>query len=402
MKRPRATSIGWGVLLLALVLRVGWVLLAWQRHGAELTYSDETLHWQLAENLVHQGALVSGDGRYVARMPGYPLFLAAFAWAGSVGVLLARLGQCLIGALTAWAGWRLASCAFGRRAGVLAAVLLAVDPYEIFFCNLLLTEVLFTLIGVGLVAATWSWLRRPAGAGWMAVATVAVLGDLAIMTRPSSAGWVVLTWLVLLFGDGWRPRALLRVLACAGVLGALLLPWGLRNRAVVGHWAWLSANGGLTLYDALGPQADGSSDQSFLEQMPGLAALGEVERDQRLAALAIEQVRRDPWRVLRLAGVKFLRTWSLVPNVAEYRSGPAALVSAVFSGVVFLLAAGGLWRAARRRPRQMLVLWLPVVYFTIVHCVFIGSLRYRIPLMPMIEITAGAVLARGRAMRFRR
>jgi hypothetical protein len=111
--------------------------------------------------------------------------------------------------------------------------------------------------------------------------------------------------------------------------------------------------------------------------------------------------------VLELAWIKFLRTWSLTPNACEYRGGLTALASAVFTAITLLLALVGLLRTLARpnstaiplrdRRRLHLLLWLPVIYFTLVHCVYIGSLRYRVPLMPFLEISAAAAWVQSRA-----
>ncbi|MFQ5807269.1 MAG: hypothetical protein ACE5I3_12540, partial [Phycisphaerae bacterium] len=226
----------------------------------------------------------------------------------------------------------------------------------------------------------------------------------ALMTRPSAAGWIVLLWLVLWLFDAQRPRGTRRLTLYVGVLAACLLAWGLRNRAVIGAPAWLSTNGGVTLYDAQGPQADGSSNQAFLNELPELAGLNELERDRKLRQLAVEQMRKNPARALRLAWTKFLRTWSLVPNVSTYRAGITGVVSAAFTAGVLFLAFVGLLRTlsrknppaaeSRNRRRLQALLWLPVVYFTLLHCVFVGSLRYRVPLMPFVEIAAATALVR--------
>ena len=382
-----------GVLVFAAAaaLRVAWVLVRWSQAGAALEFSDEQLHWQLATNLVEHGTLVSDDGRYAARMPVYPLFLALFAWLGEVGILLARLAQALLGAATAWAVFRLADAALGRPAACVAGALACCDPYTIFFTNLLLTEVPFTLIAVGLVASAWRLIAQRSERDRLAVVGLALLGSAAVLTRPSAAGWIVLLWVVLCLLDAKRARATRRVAVCAGAVVLALVPWGLRNRAVLGSFAWLGTNGGVTLYDAQGPQAKGDSDQSFLQQMPELAGLGEVERDRALRRLAVEQMREDWGRVLQLAGVKFRRTWSLTPNVGAYSGGVAGFVSVAFMLAVLMAVVVGLWRT-RRKWKLHVLLWLPVVYFTLVHCVFIGSLRYRVPLMPFVEITAAAAL----------
>ncbi len=379
------------VFVAAAVLRVAWVLVRWYQTGPALEFDDEQLHWQLATNLVEQGTLVSDDGRYAARMPMYPLFLALFAWLGEVGILLARLAQALTGAATAWAVFRLADAALGRRAAWVGGALACCDPYAIFFANLLLTEVLFTLIAVGLVASAWRLTAQRVERNRLAVVGVALLGAAAILTRPSAAGWIVVLWIILWCFDSSRVRATRRLGLYVLTLGILILPWGLRNRIVLGHPAWLGTNGGVTLYDAQGPQAKGDSDQSFLQQMPKLAQLDEVERDEALRRLAVEQMRKDWDRVLRLAGVKFQRTWSLTPNVGSYRGGVAGFVSAAFMLAVLVATAVGLWRT-RAKWKLHLLLWLPVVYFTLLHCLFVGSLRYRVPLMPFIELTAAAAL----------
>ena len=83
----------------------------------------------------------------------------------------------------------------------------------------------------------------------------------------------------------------------------------------------------------------------------------------------------------------------------------AAGVSVAFTTVTLLLAFVGLARAFGRRDtastasrrRLHLLLWLPVIYFTLVHCVFVGSLRYRVPLMPFVEIAAATAFVQTRA-----
>lgn len=398
MKRPLPDS-GWLWFGVALVLRVGWVTYAWVADGGQLTYDDEHLHWQLARNLVDHDLLITDDGRFAARMPLYPLFLALFAWWESYGVLAARIGQALISAATVAVAHRWARAASGRRPALAVGLLVAVDPFAVFFANLLLTETLFAFLAVGLSACAWRVLETRLG-DRAAFIGLALLGPAAVLTRPSAAAWLPLLWLVVLLAH--RNRAGLRgVLICAAVCAALLLPWGLRNKVVLGSFAWLSTNGGATLYDAQGPQADGSSNQDFLRQRAELRDLGEVALDRTLRKLAWRQVRADPGRALRLAGVKFLRTWSPTPHVAEYRTGWTAAVGAAYTVVVLLAGVAGLLRARRGALRYQLVVWLPVLYFTLLHCIFIGSVRYRVPLMPFVALAAACMERRPEAPRLR-
>jgi 4-amino-4-deoxy-L-arabinose transferase-like glycosyltransferase len=402
-------GLGVAIFTAALLLRVGWILACWSKTGPTFEFPDEELHWQLASNLVNQATLVSDDGRYAARMPLYPLFLASFAWLNETGILMARLAQAVLGAATAWIAYSLTRKAFDRRAAAVAGALICFDPYAVFLANLLLTEVLFGCLALGLLACTWPLITHATRPARAATLGVAVLGAAAVMTRPSAAGWIVLLWIVLWLFDAQRWRAAGRLTLYLAVLAVCLLAWGLRNRAAIGASAWLSTNGGVTLYDALGPQADGSSNQEFLNNLPELAGLDEVGRDHKLRELALEQIRKDPTRALSLTWTKFLRTWSLRPNVSDYRGGAAGAVSAIFTAGVLLLALAGVVRAFirrnrpavefRNRRRLHVLLWLPVIYFTLLHCVFIGSLRYRVPLMPFVEIVGATAFVQAQRER---
>lgn len=383
--------MSWCVFWLALALRIAWIGWRWVQVGAQLEFPDEQIHWQLASNLVHHGSLVTDDGRFVARMPLYPLLLVPFATLADSGVLAARLFQALLGAFTAWLCARLASAAFPSR-GWIAGLLAAGDPFSIFFSNLLLTETAFMPIAVGLTACAWRLAIEPDGRQLGLVSLVGVLSSASIFIRPAALPWVVSVWGVLLLMDRFRFRTLARVGLFVVVLCVALIPWGLRNRAVVGGFAWLSANGGVTLYDAQGPQADGSSNQAFLHKLPELAGLGEIELDRRLERMALDQMRHDPGRIAQLALVKLGRTWNPLPNVVEYRAGSSALVGATFTTVVLAAAILGVIRVLTTRlksaavSRWLLLVALPVLTFSLLHCIYVGSVRYRVPLMPFIEM----------------
>ena len=110
-------------------------------------------------------------------------------------------------------------------------------------------------------------------------------------------------------------------------------------------------------------------------------------------------MKSDKPRVLQLAWTKFLRTWNPIPNFQGYRQLAIAAVSALFTIAVLLLAV---FATVRVRHRLLLWIWLPVLYFTLLHCIYIGSLRYRVPLMPLLSIAASAAFAPRQAVENRR
>jgi hypothetical protein len=182
---------------------------------------------------------------------------------------------------------------------------------------------------------------------------------------------------------------LLGPLVSLAVIPAALLPWAVRNARVAGDFCWLTHRGGVSLYDGVGPQATGKSDLAGVYRMPAVQGLGEVEWDRYFREKSWEQIRADPGRVARLALVKINRTWSPVPNADEYRSRLIRMVSAGWSIPTWTLALIGIWML-RRRPGLVFALLMPALYFTLMHALFVGSVRYRLPALAVTSTLAAS------------
>ena len=103
-----------------------------------------------------------------------------------------------------------------------------------------------------------------------------------------------------------------------------------------------------------------------------------------------------PAAVARLALVKLGRMWNVWPNQAEFRDWPLRLAVALTYGPAMLLAIAGTWQF-RRIGWTLGLLWLPALYLTLLHMVFVGSIRYREPAVMVLLAPAAACLTAGRA-----
>jgi len=100
---------------------------------------------------------------------------------------------------------------------------------------------------------------------------------------------------------------------------------------------------------------------------------------------------RESGRVVELAAAKFLRIWSPWPNAAEFRSTTLRLMLMVSFVPAMILAAIGTYRSWEQ-GWIVLLLWLPAIYFTLLHMIFVSSIRYRQPaLIPPLVLAAVAV-----------
>jgi hypothetical protein len=387
--------------LLAAALRVGWVShrFAGDQQWGEMAYPDEEAYVNVARSLAAGEGLRDEFGYRATYMPAYPGFLSIFSdlpkpW------LWARITQALLGALAAplafllaweWARLSRAGLSFQhfgiKEDGIamLAGLAVCFDPFLIFFSGLLLTEVLFT------VTLLLAWLfvlpmsrptirLRPSQA---VAAGICLWGS--IMIRPSAAILVILVPLAVIICRFFKRDSIMAAFVMVAVVFLGLFPWAFRNRLVLDEWVWLTTRGGISLYDGLQQGATGASDLAHTKTMPAVQELNELQWNRFFRNRALGMLRNDPWRVAELAWTKFLRTWSLTPNVEQYRTGPVALLSAAWTGFLLITAAVGWW-FRRRAVRSWILLLLPVVGFTLLHTIFVGSVRYRIPIMPMMMV----------------
>ena len=81
-----------------------------------------------------------------------------------------------------------------------------------------------------------------------------------------------------------------------------------------------------------------------------------------------------------------------MPLSAEFGGKPLyKLAAAAYSIPLLTLSVVGLW-ASRFPLSARLFLLSPILYFTMIHAVSVGSLRYRVPTEPLLAVLAAAGL----------
>ncbi|HEY1068228.1 MAG TPA: glycosyltransferase family 39 protein [Pirellulales bacterium] len=383
-------------------------------------FGDSDSYWRLAETIRDGRPYEYGspDAR-VFRTPGYPLVLAGWLslWPnGEPPVYWARVLSAVCGAAASLAVYWLGRAIHSRFAGLVAAWLTAIHPEAIGLGVFVLSEApfhpLLVLVVLYLVRAHQSaplGLRSAAGFGALA----GLSAGAGVLMRPSLLLFLPFTAVVVgaasLFSassrtDRRRSLATAAAIYFASFVGLALVmaPWWIRNEIVVGKFVPTSLQVGVSLYDGLSPTATGASDLSFVPTMTkkfrdewtrdGRPGVFEVELDRWFRDESLAWANAHPARVAELAWIKCLRIWNVLPNEPGLSRGPLKIVVAI--GLVSLLglAVVGAWklRGVGIAPR---LLWLPAVYFTLLHMVFVGSLRYRQPALVVLTALAGAGVA---------
>jgi hypothetical protein len=405
----------WVVLAVAAALRAAVV--AWL--GDTVPYSDYFYYHEA-------GRMQAADWRFLFRHetvvqyaklnwwpPGYPLFLAGLYALFGPDPRVAAWTQVGLGVAVCALAMAIAGRACGRRSGLAAGWIVALDPTLVFTTNLVAAENLFVpLVTAGLwCAGTARTPRRFAAAG-------ALLGAASLVR---AAGLcipvVVATWAWRRAAGRNAPRLAAPLAVLIGAF-ALIAPWTVRNAVVAGHPALVCFGGGLNFYFGHNDVAIGYRD---LASTP-LAGLGDAAAiDRRGVRLGLESLQRHPFgfvtRGVRKVGSLFAPPADALHANTAIESPPAAaaadddarrarrerkerllhgpftVLAAVHVYVLVAAAAVVLVRRRRRVPDEIrLSGWIAAAWVA-VHIVFWAQPRFRIPLDVPLALVAAAGLA---------
>ncbi len=367
-----------------------------------LIEGDADGYWQLGKKLAagDEYALYEPPRR-ILRMPGFPVLLAACQRVFGDDTFPVRCVLAVIGTLGCWGAYLLGRDLVDAQVGLWACAATSLSPPLVVFSPLLLTEMTFSTL---LVFSIWMLVRlcqtqEPgqthksartrllSAARWQLAAVAGLWMAAATYVRPT---WLPIAGVgavaIVAFGRFRWPRlaeaALLLFVCCVA-----LLPWTWRNYRVSGHAIPTTLWVGPSLYDGLNPGATGDSDMTFFDQENLISRMSEYEMDQEYRRRAWAFVAANPGRTLELAVIKAGRYWSPWPNGQQFQQplpqfGLLLTTLPLYAGML-----AGIW-LKRRDPLFLLATLGPVIFFCLVHMLFVGSIRYRLPAEPTMWVAA--------------
>ena len=375
-------SVVKAIVLLAVVARLAAVLAL----GDGFHFTDEADYADAARRLLGG----EGFGASYQRVPGYPMLLALLGVAAPSSLLWLRLAQAAVAGIGAALVFLAAERLIGRPAAIAAAAVYALDPLLVVSAGLLYPEAVAALLLTGAVVLMWEASRR-ASVSHAALAG-AVLGILA-QFRPAGLAVVPLLAAWLYFATpGPRMQRLTQLIAVGLACVLVLVPWTYRNYQVHGRLVPVSlvgTKGGTVPTDA-------------------------IER-RGMAAAIVGRALDDPAGLAARMVAEFGHFWEFAPSRmvsddAETRAAlhqadprlsadPAVprtlrdLVSAATFAIELAFAVGGMIVLWRTRRREGVMLVVVVLGYALAHSLFIGKLRYRITVLPLVFMLTGAGVA---------
>lgn len=397
----------WGILAVALGLRVAWVLYATRSPTSPIGSGDPYFYYRYAKQLAAGHGYNGLNGKPTAYYPiGYPLALAGLFWVVRHTPLphdlpmAASLAQAVLSTASVGLVFIVARRIFGAPAGLLAAATLALFPNIIFYVSSMETETLFIFLVLVCVAilVTHDW--SVGAPSWRRLLVFGAALGASALVKPFSVPLLAgLALVLLLMGTGWR-----RMLAAVGVAGAafvvVVTPWLVRNEVRM-HTLAFSTNMGDTLCI---DRYVGSNGRFHFVDKPYCASAREPEaqRNRDNIRIALRFVAHHPGLELRLIGKRFWYMMEndrggLQPTRSFMSSGARHALSRIADGYYFAALAVAVLGlplfVVERRPDRLFTLTAIATVLGVPLTLW-GATRFHMPLLPFVAIAAGAAIAR--------
>ncbi|MDR1508462.1 MAG: hypothetical protein LBS53_02355 [Synergistaceae bacterium] len=369
-------------------------------------FPDENFYIGEACSIAETGSLV-GYGFYRAfGMPLtgmiYSIFYKLFG-GGAVFIRSVRIFQAFLHILTAIGGASIAYSIFKNRCTALI-VLFAVIVYPslLAYQATTMSETIFTFFLVWGMAFLYMWRG---GCDKIFVAAVFTM-MLSLYTK------AVITTLIpvliaarsLFVTDSWRERVKYTLISCVLFI-VCVTPWWIRNWSVFGEFVPFTTSASWNLYLGNNPVnkhvgVDWNTDVD-LEKVREIHALNdELLISKAFSEEAKSYIMANKAEFVRNAWLKFKRFWNFQSN---YEGDKYSLAFRLYN-LSLLLSWGiacplGLFSVflSRKKWKELLPIFLLVLYYTFIHIVVIASLRYRLPIEPFFIILGADCLTRLRS-----
>jgi 4-amino-4-deoxy-L-arabinose transferase-like glycosyltransferase len=392
-----------GLAILAVMSRLAWIFWgAWSGGDvAEYVTLAKNLAFNHVFSLSPEGAASIVPTSH--RPPLYPALIATLWWGDSVPATAVMILQAILGAGTIILVYLIARDRFSRTVALIAGICMALGPMSGHYVAGLMTETLFTFL---LTFGFFLWGRKR-------FAWTGFFFGLAMLTRMTLTPFLLLLLLLPLL-PAWRRHWRAHVLI---FLVAMAVPsvWVIRNAIVFSRFIPVASSGYGTnllfgtietkLFDDDVWTAVLSDPVTKVELRDGA---GEGEADRVLLQRAIQRIKADPLRWLRVrvkqyprlfmdSGDYLLGSSNVAINQAwRERRWPVILTKAAFmlgNLLFFGLAALGII-VERKRFVSLAHLTLFPVFLTLVHLPLWIEARYAVPMIPLAAILAAAGLVR--------
>ncbi len=379
-------------LLIAILFGALIVRLAFSVYEPPTLAGDSAYYHSIAENLLRgQGYSRNGVEPTRFRTPTYPVFLATVYLLFGHSLKAVVYVQAFLGALTCLLTYFLANYVFGRRSGLIAALIVASYPALVYYDNRILRESITTLLLIGsvLMVVDRPQLQRSTSRLLVTGALLALL----TLCRPEML-FVSCVIIYLVARPFRHPRFLRQILLILLPISMVWIPWTVRNYVTFGTLSPVRTSLGGALWfgsrwaDIGGDDHTPEARQALQKETREIADVPEASIERRFQEEAFLDMRERPAWYLHMIWRKLTFFWKDANGVN--RTLPAIhpllarTVNAYYYSLILLALVGAI--AGRRRSDWVMPLVGVIFTFMMTYVLLHVRNRYRVPVLPFLFV----------------
>jgi len=416
------------ILLLAFVIRIGFFvsLQPWNKEVVDkaIIVSDGIGYHHLALSLLSKKSFEDFDA---FRTPGYPLFVALMYGISAGSVWFVLLIQIFLNLISVLLVYKIALTLFSRKIALLSAFLFAIDIHQALFAVTLLTDTFFVFLFLASVLYLCKSIKEN---DFSSLCLSALFLGISTLVRPISFLFPLVAVIFILV----LCRLTLKMrLVYALVFGLIFIiaisPWLIHNYAKYGEAKLSSISGyNLLFYNVAYTEVykTGKTIEQVTGEFNALAIKQGIDTTDRYlfknstiyADIAHRYIKdnfilyckRHLMGIVNMyAGIGIPHITAIFhleskPVIADQFAGPGIFtrIRNYFSSrtaaeilityglglylfIIYLFSLSGIFILVKRRERFVFLFILIILYFSALTGV-VGSVRYRIPIMPFFDI----------------
>ncbi|MBU4220133.1 MAG: glycosyltransferase family 39 protein [Euryarchaeota archaeon] len=386
------------IVVLAFLLRLIFIFVQIKFHIFDVNFfaSDSSFYDGIAKNiLAGNGFGYPEPTAYVT--PLYPLFLSAVYMIFGHNILAVQLLQALIGSLSVLCVYFIAKKIFDEKIGSIAAIIMAFYPHQIFWSGYILTETLYVFL---LLFAILFFIRFCERQTIVNALVAGILLGIAGLTRPIAFCFTAFLIIYIIWLNKNKVQGL--KFSCIFVIGVLLVssPWIIRNYNTFGEFIPGSTEGWFVFYAGNSPGATGGLDgyvtgyQDFTPlnfTSTSERNLSETEMNNEYKLSSLNFIKENPSSFFKIMPRKFWNMWR--PNYAKASIKNHALMSLPYIIMIALALCGIYYSYQKHKNKLKWILYFFIAYNILFHLIFIGLIRYRLPVEPVLIIFAAYAIS---------
>lgn len=390
-----------GVLLLALILRLTWSFFI-PVHPV----SDSVMYDVFAQSISQGNGYAYPDGQLTAYWPvgTSAIYAALYSIFGHTYTAIVGF-NIIIGLLTTGLIMLLGEHWLNKRSAFYAGVLYALWPSQIQFSTVLASELIFNCF---ILFGLFFWSKF-VSKNYITLILSATFFAFACYVRPIALLIPPIQIAINLLKNRSILKATKSTICIGIVMTIIIAPWSLRNYHAFYDFILISTNGSPVLWMGNNPDSTGE-----YMPLPELTFKSEVDRSNYFKQKAIEHIKDEPALFLkrclkRLVDYYKSETIGVHWNITGIKKTlgekwllPLKIQSTAYWSLMILLSIFGAYYYIKDSTSDKKYLENPmfalIIYFTSIHMIIASGDRYHFPIIPFLAIFSGYYLSKMHAL----